>query len=76
MHMGTRLLQLGSPHGLAIFNGLSQWPVSDGFTHWNHKFTHGNHKKGESTLDYLIGSLADLRSFTVSDRLIALCSSS
>eukprot|EP00249_Psilotum_nudum_P009654 c22069_g1_i1 orf=27-1430(-) len=51
---GAHLLELGSRHHLVIYNGMRQWPRSGGLT----CFPHGG---GESTVDYLMGSLSGMQ---------------
>ncbi len=63
---GSHLLELGSRHHLVIYNGMRRWPDSSGLT----CFPHGG---GESTVDYILGSLSGaqlLRSFSIGRRPI------
>ena len=39
---------LGSAHRFVIYNGLSQWPISDALKRWSPKGS-------ASTIDYLMG---------------------
>ncbi|MCO5570416.1 hypothetical protein L7F22_024137 [Adiantum nelumboides] len=50
---GAHLLEMGSRHHLVIYNGMTQWPDSGGLT----CFPHGG---GESTVDYLMGSISGI----------------
>ena len=65
---GSHLLALGSAHHLMIYNGMPRWPESGGYT----CFQKGG-KKGQSTVDYVLGSLAAMdtvSSFTIPRRPI------
>mgnify|MGYP006973869484 CR=1 FL=1 len=57
------LLELGSRHQMIIYNGLAKWPSSKELT----CFPHGG---GESTIDYLIGSLE--ATYMINSFLVAL----
>jgi len=53
-HYGDHLLELGTRHRLAIYNGMDQWPGSGALT----CFPHGGHSRSSGTVvDYIMGSM-------------------
>ena len=63
MLSGHHLLELGSRHRMVIYNGLNKWPGLKELA----CFPHGG---GESTIDYLIGSLE--ATYMINSFLVAL----